>query len=85
MKINKKTLIIIGILLVIGLVTCYLDSTRVKASIEPKYTIKYLSKDGDKVTYWGLGYKVIKYVNLSVEEPLSESKAVKFGTWFMGY
>ena len=53
---------IICILFVIGLITSYKDSARVRAGIEPKYTIKIINEDGSKVTYLGLGYKVIRYV-----------------------
>ena len=86
---KKKSLIIIGIiilfLVVIGLITSYIDSARVRNSVEPKYVIKIISKDGNKVTYWGLGYKVIRYPNVSQNEPYKNNRGVKYGSWFMEY
>ena len=62
---KKKVLIIIGIILgvsvIAGLITSFKDSARVRAGTEPKYVIKKISYHGDKVTYWGLGYKVVRY------------------------
>ena len=59
---NKKWLII-GVIIVIavvivGVITNYIDSGRVTTNHEPKFCIKTISSDGCKVTYWGLGYKV---------------------------
>ena len=62
--IKKKICIGIGIILIIlivaGIITNYADSGRVTTGHEPKYCIKVVSHDGSKVTYWGLGYKVIR-------------------------
>lgn len=86
---KKKVLIIIGVVIVIlfgvGLITSYKDSARVRAGIEPKYVIKKVSYHEDKVTYWGLGYKVIRYVNASPNEPFKNNRGVKYGNWFMKY
>ena len=86
---KKKILIIIGvillILLVTGLFTNYIDSARVRNSIEPKYVIKLVDKIGSKVTYYGLGYKVIRYVSVSPNEPYKNNIGVKYGSWFMEY
>jgi len=86
---KNKILIIIGILVTIlllsGLVTSYIDSARVRNSIEPKYTIKIVSENGNKVTYWGLGYKVVRYVSVSPNEPYENNRGVKYGSWFMEY
>ena len=85
---NKKV-IIIGIisiaLVVAGLVTSYIDSARVRNSIEPKFTIKITTDGGNKITYWGLGYKVIRYPSVSPNEPYKNSLGVKYGSWFMKY
>jgi len=85
----KKTLIIIGItitiLVILGLVTSYIDSARVRNSVEPKFTIKIISDGGNKITYWGLGYKVIRYTSVSPNEPYKNSRTVKYGNWFMNY
>ena len=86
---KKKVLIIIGIILgvsvIAGLITSFKDSARVRAGIEPKYVIKKISYHGDKVTYWGLGYKVVRYVNVSPNEPYKNNRGVKYGSWFMKY
>ena len=86
---KKKIGFIIGIfvivLIVIGIITNYLDSGRVTTGHEPKYCIKIVSNDGSKVTYWGLGYKVIRYVGVSPNEPYENNIGVKMGSWFMKY
>lgn len=86
---KKKTLIIIGIILfllfVLGLVTSFKDNARVRTGIEPKYTIKIKNSDGSKITYWGLGYKVIRYISVSPNEPFKNNSGVKYGSWFMSY
>ncbi len=86
---KKKVLIIISIILlvlfVLGLITSFKDNARVRAGKEPKYTIKTISYHGDKVTYWGLGYKVIRYVDVSPNEPYENNLGVKYGGWFMKY
>ena len=86
---KKKILIITGIIITIliaaGLVTSYIDMARVRNSVEPKYTIKITTDDGNKVTYWGLGYKVVRYPSVSPNEPYKNNKGVKFGSWFMKY
>ncbi len=86
---KKRVLLIVGsiiiILAVVGYVTSYKDSARVRAGIEPKYTIKLVSNDGSKVTYWGLGYKVIRYVGVSPNEPFKNNIGIKYGSWFMNY
>lgn len=86
---KKKVLITVGIVITIlavtGLVTHYIDSARVRNSVEPKFTIKIVSEDGNKVTYWGLGYKVVRYLSVSPNEPYKNNRGVKYGSWFMKY
>ena len=86
---KKKVLIITGIIIAIlvvtGLVTSYIDMARVRNSVEPKYTLKIITDGGNKVTYWGLGYKVVRYTKISPSEPYKNNKGVKFGSWFMKY
>lgn len=77
--------IILVILIVVGIITNYADSGRVTTGHEPKYCIKIVSNDGSKVTYWGLGYKVIRYVGVSPNEPYENNIGVKMGSWFMKY
>ena len=84
---KKKTIIISLslILIIFGLYAKYVDSARVRTGHEPKITIKITSKDGSKVTYWGFGYKVIRYPSVSPNEPYKNNKGVKFGSWLMKY
>ncbi len=85
---NKKVIIICIIsivLVVIGLVTSYIDSARVRNGVEPKFVIKIASYDGNKITYLGLGYKVIRYPAVSPKESFKSSLGVKYGSWFMKY
>ncbi|MCI8617443.1 MAG: hypothetical protein HFJ60_04275 [Clostridia bacterium] len=77
--------IILIILIVAGIITNYADSGRVTTGHEPKYCIKIVSNDGSKITYWGLGYKVIRYVGVSPNEPYESNIGVKMGSWFMKY
>lgn len=86
----KKRLLIIAILIIFilivtGLITNYIDTARVSSGHEPKCCIKIISYDGSKVTYWGLGYKVIRYVGVSPKEPYESNIGVKMGNWFMKY
>ena len=86
---KKKIFIFLGIVVVLlvsaALVTNYIDSARVRNSVEPKCTIKIVSEGGNKVTYWGLGYKVIRYPSVSPNEPYKNNRGVKYGSWFMNY
>ena len=86
---KKKIGISIGILvialIVAGIITNYSDSARVTTGHEPKCCIKVVSNDGSKVTYWGLGYKVVRYVGVSPNEPYESNIGVKMGNWFMKY
>ncbi len=86
---KKKVLIITGIILAIliatGLVTSYIDMARVRNAVEPKFTIKIVTDGGNKVTYWGLGYKVVRYPSVSPNEPYKNNRGVKYGSWFMNY
>jgi len=86
---KKKIGISIGILVIVlivaGIITNYSDSARVTTGHEPKCCIKVVSNDGSKVTYWGLGYKVVRYVGISPNEPYENNIGVKMGNWFMKY
>ncbi len=86
---KKKCLIItISILLILiiaSLVTKYIDTANVSTGHEPECCIKIVSHDGNKITYWGLGYKVVRYVGVSPNEPYKNNVGVKMGSWFMKY
>lgn len=75
--------IFVIILIILGVITNYVDGGRVATGHEPKYCIKIVSNDGNKVTYWGLGYKVVRYVGVSPNEPYENNIGVKMGSWFM--
>ena len=77
--------VILGVIIIAGIITNYIDSGRVGTGHEPKYCIKIASNDGSKVTYWGLGYKVVRYVRVSLKEPYESNIGVKMGNWFMKY
>lgn len=85
---KKKIIIITSILLIIilaSLITAYIDGGRVSTGHEPICTIKLTNKDKNKITYWGLGYKVIRYTSTSIDEPYKNNRGVKMGSWFMKY
>lgn len=86
---KKKLLTGIGVfallLVAAGFITNYADSGRIQTGHEPKYCIKTVSRDGSKVTYWGLGYKIVRYVGISPNEPYESNTGVKMGSWFMEY
>lgn len=84
-KVTITIIVVIIILFVAGIITNYMDSARVRTGYEPKYCIKIVSYDGNKVTYWGLGDKVIRYVGVSPNEPYKNNIGVKMGNWFMTY
>lgn len=86
---KKKICTIIGIvliiLIVVGIITNYFDSARITTGHEPKFCLRVVNDAKNKVTYWGLGYKVIRYVSVSQDEPYENNVGVKMGSWFMKY
>ncbi len=86
---KKKSLVItisvLLILIIVSLITKYIDTANVTTGHEPEFCIKIVSHDGSKVTYWGLGYKVVRYVGVSPDEPYKNNIGVKMGSWFMKY
>ncbi|MEG1140982.1 MAG: DUF4362 domain-containing protein [Clostridia bacterium] len=85
MKKSFLTILVITIIFLLGCITSYIDNGRVSTNNEPKFCIKTTSFDCRKVTYFGLGYKVIRYVGVSPNEPYKSNIGVKFGSWFMKY
>lgn len=85
MKRKKILLTVIILLITLSIFTYFMDLKNYNNNIEPKHCIKVINKDGSKVTYYGLGYKIIRYVNVSPVEPFSNNKGSKFGSWFMKY
>ncbi len=84
-KISVSVGIMVFVLVIAGIVTNYADSAKVTTGHEPKYCIKMVKEDGSKITYWGLGYKIIRYVGVSPKEPYENNIGVKMGSWFMKY
>ena len=78
-------IVFIGVLLVFAFYTHIIDSARVRNGIEPKFTIKIVNEENKKITYIGLGYKVIRYVSESIDESYKNNRGVKYGSWFMSY
>ncbi len=79
------SIIILLILIIASFITNYIDTANVSTGHEPECCIKIVSHDGGKVTYWGLGYKVVRYVGVSPDEPYESNIGVKMGSWFMKY
>ena len=73
------------ILVIVSFITKYIDTANVSTGHEPECCLKIVSADGGKVTYWGLGYKVVRYVGVSHKEPYESNIGVKMGSWFMKY
>lgn len=81
---NEKK-VIISIILIIWFVFSITDFSLAKVNKTPIFAIPVIRyKDGGSTEYYGLGYKVIKYVNLTVERG-PELVKVDFGTWFMRF
>ena len=82
---GKKRKYIIRILLLVWLVFFITDFSLAKARKSPVFSVPIiLYKDGGSAEYYGLGYKVIKYVKLTAEKG-PEIIRVDLGTWVMKY
>lgn len=77
------SVVVILVLVIISGIANYIDGGRVRTGVEPVCSIKIVSEDGNKVTYWGLGYKVIRYPSVSPNESFKNNRGVKMGNWFM--
>ncbi|WP_353095656.1 hypothetical protein [Tissierella praeacuta] len=79
----KRRRYIISVILIVWIAFIITDLSLAKANKSPIFAIPLIRyKDGGSTEYYGLGYKVIKYVNLTVEEG-PEIRRVDFGTWLM--
>ncbi len=82
---GKKTKSIVRIILVIWLIFGVTDFALTQVEKAPIFAIPIVMyKDGGSTEYYGLGYKVIKYVNLTVERG-PEVVKVDFGSWAMKF
>jgi len=81
----KKRKAIIGMILIIWFAFLITDFSLARSNKSPIFAIPVIRyKDGGSTEYYGLGYKVIKYVNLTVERG-PEVEKIDFGTWFMRF
>lgn len=81
----KIAIVIIDIVLLLAIITGVIDYRRIKDNKAPIFTIKLASEEEGKITYIGLGYKVIGYWGVSIHEPFENNMGLKFGSWFMKY
>lgn len=87
-KLKKVSLIILTIIVllsILSLIFNHVDSKEVVHGNRPKYCIKLPSKDGNKVTYLGLFYKVVAYTGVSPKEPYTLHPYKKMVGWFEKY
>lgn len=81
----KKGRYIISAILIIWIAFFITDFSLATANKSPVFAIPItMYKDGGSTEYYGLGYKVIKYVSLTAERG-PEVEKVDFGTWFMKF
>lgn len=81
----KKRKLIISTALIVWILLLITDFSLSRASKAPIFAIPLIRyKDGGSAEYFGLGYKVIKYVNLTAERG-PEVMKYDFGTWFMKF
>lgn len=83
-KILSGTFISLVVLTILGLLFNAIDTKRISKQEKPIFTINIYGKDGDKITYWGLGYKIISYPKISPSEPFKNHTSKK-GSWFMKF
>lgn len=84
-ELSIKRTTIICLILIICFIFPITDFCLSKANKPPIFafpTIRY--KDGGSIEYYGLGYKVIKYVKLNADEG-PEVIEFDFGTWFLKF
>jgi hypothetical protein len=80
----KRTIIIVSITIVLFLSFFITDYVRTVNNQSPVFSIPILRlKDGGSIEYFGLGYKVIKYV--LIKEGGTKEETYKIGTWFMPF
>lgn len=85
MKFIKSLLFTILVIMVFGVAFFLIDQSRFKKDERPLLALKRVSKDGNKVTYYGLFYKVILYPGVSPSEKFENIKDKKLVFWFQDY
>lgn len=80
----KRTILIVSITLVLFSSFFITDYVRTVNNQSPVFSIPILRlKDGGSIEYFGLGYKVIKYV--LIQEDGKKEETYKIGTWLMPF
>lgn len=81
---NKKTLILIIVSVVIILANIFgiIDYNRIKNGEMPIFMIAQHDKSGPEISYYGLGYKLVRNPGISYKEKIYMDNYVKFGYWF---
>lgn len=75
-----KKVVSIIIILLISLITYTIDYTKIKNGKLPIFTFKIETKE--KINYFGLGYKVERFITNMNSKSLYEDNNVKIGFWF---
>lgn len=74
-----------GLIFIVWLAFFITDISLANSNKSPLFAIPIVMyKDGGSTEYYGLGYKVIKYVKLTAENGTEVIKT-DFGTWFMEF
>lgn len=85
MKVLKAILGIILVLVILGGVFFLIDKGRFNKNEKPIFAVRMQEKDGGKVTYMGLGYKIVTYPGVSPKETFKTTKYKKMLCWFQDY
>ncbi len=64
---------------ILGLIAGVVDYNRIKKDKIPIFCILFTDDSTCKVTYIGVGYKVIRYTGFSINEPFKNNIGVRFG------
>lgn len=88
-KLKNKSLLlktsgVIAIFIILGALFNAIDTNRFNAEKHPLFVLKLQDQNDSKITYLGLGYKIVFYPGVSPTEPLKESNSKK-GSWFMDF
>lgn len=85
MKVLKGILITLFVIIIVATAFFFVDQARFKKEQKPLFAIKTISKDGNKVTYYGLFYKVVAYPGVSPKEKFKTMNNKKMLFWCQDY
>ncbi len=85
MKVLKGILITLLVIIVLSATFFFVDQARFKKEQKPLFAIKTISKDGNKVTYYGLFYKVVAYPGVSPKQDFENYNDKKMLFWCQDY